>query len=347
MEILPEVVPRKKRGKDMDEIQCGGVVTSRRLGTSIKAICKTYKKSKSAILKILRKYREDGVLGRRKGGGRKRKTTAHHDRMILREVKKDRRITGEEVRESVGLGVVCERTVRRRITESKQFKSYWASKKPYISKINRKRRLAWCKRHQFVNVGDWGRMLFSDESPYVLIFNEKVRVWRMHNERYNPACTVATLKHDKKINVWGCFAAVGTGHLHLVDGIMEQQQYREILEEHMLTSAEELFPDGAWYFQQDNDPKHTANLTKKWFVDNNIPLLEWPSQSPDLNPIENLWSILNHRMKDRKPQNEKELFEVLQEGWRSIPQDVLQRLADSMPRRIAAVIKAKGYATKY
>jgi transposase len=147
--------------------------------------------------------------------------------------------------------------------------------------------------------------------------------------------------------VWGCFAAVGAGNLHKVEGIMEQNQYRQILQEQMLESADNLFPDGGWIFQQDNDPKHTARLTRQWFLDTGVLLLEWPSQSPDLNPIENLWSILDASLKNRTPQSEAELLEILQEGWRNVPIDLLERLSDSMPRRIEAVIAARGFATKY
>ena len=129
---------------------------------------------------------------------------------------------------------------------------------------------------------------------------------------------------------WGCFAARGTGSLHKVVGIMEQVQYREILQEQMLSSAEVLFPEGGWMFQQDNDPKHTAKLTKKRFDDTGLFILDWPSQSPDLNPIENLWSILDAKLKDRTPQSEDELFQVLNEGWKVLSEDLLERLSDCL-----------------
>ena len=73
----------------------------------------------------------------------------------------------------------------------------------------------------------------------------------------------------------------------------------------------------------------------------------WPAQSPDLNPIENLWSIVDRIAKNRRVQNEKELFEVIEYTWKTLAPDLLQRLVGTMKRRCEAVIAAKGYATKY
>jgi hypothetical protein len=137
------------------------------------------------------------------------------------------------------------------------------------------------------------------------------------------------------------------GALIRVDGLLEQKQYRDILDTYMLPSQEVLFGDNEWIYQQDNDPKHTAILTSNWFIENQVPIMEWPSQSPDLNPIENLWTIVDTAACSRQPQNEEELLEVLQVAWHSIPYEMLDKLVCSMPSRCAGVIANNGYPCKY
>jgi hypothetical protein len=155
------------------------------------------------------------------------------------------------------------------------------------------------------------------------------------------------VKHDKRVNVWGCFAANGVGDLFWIKGIMDAAAYHSILQRHLKPSINRLFPLQDCFFQQDNDPKHTAKLNKTYLANCVVPTLSWPSQSPDLNPIENLWSILGDKVKERCPQNEEQLFKVLHDAWNTLDVGLLQRLADSMPKRIAAVIAAKGYATGF
>ena len=87
----------------------------------------------------------------------------------------------------------------------------------------------------------------------------------------------------------GCFSANGPGNLVKVNGITRKECYIKILEENIRQSTDELILGHHWTFQQDNDPKYTAKVVKKWFLENNVNILEWPNQSSDLNHIENLW----------------------------------------------------------
>ena len=163
-------------------------------------------------------------------------------------------------------------------------------------------------------IEQWSNFLWSDESPFVLRFSQKTRRWRLSSERNCTFAMTGSVKHDEKIMVWGCFAAHGVGELVLIDGIMDQYQYIEIVETAVARSAELLLRSQNWTFQQDNDPKHAANNTMNAMRRLQIPLEDWPSQSPDLNPIENLWSILDRSISDRRCNTKAELWECLQQA---------------------------------
>jgi transposase len=147
--------------------------------------------------------------------------------------------------------------------------------------------------------------------------------------------------------VWGCFTYAGVGILHRINGIMKKEQYKYILQYKMIPSAQRLFAGNNWIFQQDNDPKHTARINKAYLLNKQVQTLDWPAQSPDLNPIENLWSQLDRDLKDRVCNTPDQLLEVLKGGWEALTLEYIQNLVDSMPRRCEAVIKANGRGTKY
>ncbi len=111
--------------------------------------------------------------------------------------------------------------------------------------------------------------------------------------------------------------------------------------------SEKLYGDADFIFQQDLAPVHTAKGTKSWFNDHGVTVLDWPANSPDLNPIENLLAIVKRKMRDTRPNNVDDLKAALKATWASITPEQCHRLIDSMPRRIDAVIHAKGGPTKY
>ncbi len=123
--------------------------------------------------------------------------------------------------------------------------------------------------------------------------------------------------------------------------------YQEILEHFMLPSADQLFKDADFIFQQDLAPAHTAKSTKSWLNDHGVGVLDWPANSPDLNPIENLWDIVKRKMRNKRPKNADELKATVKETWASIPTQQCHKLITSIPCRIELVIKAKGAPTRY
>ncbi len=98
-------------------------------------------------------------------------------------------------------------------------------------------------------------------------------------------------------------------------------------------------------FQQDNDPKHIALMVKKFFKYNTINMLEYPAQSPD--PLENLWSRLKRKIKERKPSNLEELEVIAKEEWRIIPEAVCSNVIRNYIKPLHAVLKNKGYTLDY
>ena len=143
------------------------------------------------------------------------------------------------------------------------------------------------------------------------------------------------------------FQQAGTGRLVRIEGKMNAAMYRDILEENLLQPALDLRLGQRFIFQQDNDPKHTAKISKEWLQDNSVNILEWPSQSPDLNPIEHLWRELKMAVHRRFPSNLMELERCCKEEWAKLPIDGCAKLVALYSKRLKAVIAAKGASTKY
>ncbi|KAF2351942.1 hypothetical protein FHG87_017305 [Trinorchestia longiramus] len=194
------------------------------------------------------------------------------------------------------------------------------------------------------------RLKYAKDASSVELFgiNSTNHVWRQQNEEYKPKCTMPTVKFGGgSIMVWGCFSSSGVGKHHIIEGTMNGRKNREILQEQLLPSACLLKLKRGWKFQHDNTPKHTVNETKEWLRMKKINILEWPSQSPEMNPIENLWRELKLKIQKKGPNNITELKEICIKEWKKITLETCERQVVNYYKRLEAINNNKGYATKY
>ncbi len=173
-------------------------------------------------------------------------------------------------------------------------------------------------------------------------------IWGKTNTAFHKKNIIPTVKHGGgSVMVWGCIAASGPGWLAIIDGTMNSALYQKILKENVRLSLCDLKLKRTWVMQQDNNPKHTSKSTSKWLKKDKIKCLEWPSQSPDLNPIEMLRHDLKQSINAWKTSNVAELKQFCKEEWAKIPPQWCEGLIASYRQCLIAVVAGKGGTTSY
>jgi hypothetical protein len=218
---------------------------------------------------------------------------------------------------------------------------------PLLTKEAMVRRVTWAKAHQRKQ---WNKTIFSDETTFQM-FRNTTQV-RYKSGELKPRR--ATVKHPFKVHLWGAFCEKGTVGFHIFTENMNGELYREILTQNLFEQAHQLLGD-EWIFQQDNDPKHRARLTVELLEDRCPRVLDWPSYSPDLNPIENLWSIMkrniekkvNFMISEKKSITKDVFISTIAREWAAIDRNLCTNLVKSMPERIKLVIENKGCTIDY
>ncbi len=219
---------------------------------------------------------------------------------------------------------------------------------PLLKQKHRQRRLTWAKEKKNWTVAQWSKVLLSDESQFCISFgNQGPRVWRKSGEAQNPCCLKSSAKFPQSVMICAAISSAGVGPLCFLKSTVNAAIYQDILEHFMLPSADKIYGDADFIFQQDLAPAHIAKGTKSWFNDHGVTVLDWPANTPDLNPTENIWGIVKRKMRDTRPNNADDLKAAIKATWAPITPEQCHRLIVFMPRCIDAVIHAKEGPTKY
>lgn len=250
-------------------------------------------------------------------------------------------------------GVSVHKSTIWRIMNQEGLKGYKQQRKPDLTKTQRQNRFNFAKEHLNWTVEDWKRVMFSDETIISRVgsFGPKSYYKRPENKTIQPHHIMKTKQGGGgKIMIWGCMTYYGAGDACWIQGKIDAAVYLGVLQDYVLASRDWYAMDPAnFIFQQDNATIHTARIVKEYLNKSNIAVLEWPANSPDLNPIENLWAHVKYQLGlyPESPSTLEELWDRIQDIWTSMPIELLHELYESMPKRIQQVYERRGDVTKY
>ena len=340
--------PRRKlstldRGRALGWLQDGisGREVARRLGVS-----------KSVIQRLHQRYQATGRAEERPRSGRPRITNRQDDRYLMLLAVRSRTINAttlrQELRRTTNINA-SRQTIRGRL-HSFNLRSRRPAVRLPLTQHHRQARMRWCRLHQRWTRQQWSTILFTDESRFSLSQNDgRVRVWRRPGERLADGCV---REHDHygggSLMVWGGIHLHGRTPLHLVPGRLTGVRYRDEIVRPLIIPTLQAMGPGAT-LMDDNATPHRARVVNDYLRQQQVPRLDWPSRSPDLNPIENFWDHLERRVHNNHPPpvDLHQLFQFLQQEWNAMPQQTLVTLIQSMRHRCVECVDANGGHTHY
>lgn len=304
---------------------------------SVQSAAKYLKKSKGWAYNVLDIFKRTGNVDFSEEKGQKKVTTEIEDLKMVNFATADKPKTSGEI----AAILTHKGTKVSRFTVGRRLRDYnlrWKCllKKPLLSQPQIERRFQWANDN--LN-RDWTRVIFTDESTFELNC-QVTRAWQF---RGIPKI-YRTVKHPVKVSVWGCFSSKGFGKLVIISGTLESNQMVEIYEKGLLPSAHKFYGKKRkdWHLLEDGDPKHTSKLSKAWKTEKEVKVLDWPANSPDCNPIENVWAFMKARIRERNITTKAGLIRAIKEEWANLTIEYAQVLAQSCPRRCHAVMANNG-----
>lgn len=319
------------------------IITMSRIGTSGREIARKLKITHGSVQYNLKKSVQHGTVKNLTKSGRPRLIDTRRSRVLIRNSNANPKLTARQLQIESGLDLICSvDTVKRQLRRNGVFGRV-SARKPFLTKKHIKKRKQWCGAKVNWTVDQWKRIIFSDESKIELNQNVRHYVRRRSGTRYQYRNINPTTKFRSSIMVWGAIRGDGTRVLIKAERNVDSVEYQRILD-----CGLPAIYNSRHIFQQDGAPCHRSQSTMNYLTRKSLRLLpDWPANSPDISIIENLWTILKQKIRERQPTSVNELWEVAKQEWENIPNDTIITLYESLPNRINAVLTASGASTKY
>lgn len=297
--------------------------------------------TRKTVALFLKKYEIDGTIKRRGGSGRPTKITMEMLKIVETQMRSDDETTAIQLHKIlVSLGhEVCLAT----ILNSRRLLGWTFRGSAYcqlIREVNKEKRLAWANNNKDLKFED---VIWTDEASIQMESHRRF----CHRKKKEQPTPKPRPKHPLKLHIWAGISMKGATKICIFQGILNADGFCQILNDFLIPFVDKVYPDHH-RLMMDNDPKHTSKKAEVFMTEKSINWWKTPAESPDFNPIENLWhEVKEFLRREIKPKTKEELISGIQEFWRTVDVAKCQKYIGHLKKVVPKAIEVKGEPTGY